>query len=265
MENQIGYYAVIPANIRYDNDLVPNAKLLYGEITALCNSNGYCWATNEYFANLYKVNEKSITRWISDLKSKNYISTNVETFRYDDGTIKKIRYIYLNNETNHIDKNVPNHIDTHIDNFVKNHMDKNVPYNNTYINTTLKENNISKDILKENLKNNVYEEQFNQFYSSYPKKQKKQDTEKWFKKNKPSQELFEKMMNSLEAFKNTEDWKKEKGKFIPQPTSWLNQKRWEDEIETNINLKRTTNIPEEQKYQLTAQMYLDYLKNGDVR
>ena len=40
-----GYFSVIPANVMYDVELCPNAKLLYGEITALCNKKGYCWAT----------------------------------------------------------------------------------------------------------------------------------------------------------------------------------------------------------------------------
>ena len=54
------YYAIIPANVRYDKTLRPNAKLLYGEITALSNTEGYCWATNSYFANLYDVESASI-------------------------------------------------------------------------------------------------------------------------------------------------------------------------------------------------------------
>lgn len=68
------YYAIIPANIRYDDELPPNAKLLYGEITALCNEKGYCWASNSYFADLYKVKKETVSRLIKSLVNKGYIS-----------------------------------------------------------------------------------------------------------------------------------------------------------------------------------------------
>ena len=69
------YYAVIPATVRYDNNVVPSAKLLYGEITALCNEKGYCWATNDYFGRLYSVSKRTISTWIKSLCDAGYIST----------------------------------------------------------------------------------------------------------------------------------------------------------------------------------------------
>lgn len=69
-----GYYAIIPATVRYDKNLTSGAKLLYGEITALCSKEGYCWASNKYFANLYDTSEKTITRWVKQLKDGGYIN-----------------------------------------------------------------------------------------------------------------------------------------------------------------------------------------------
>lgn len=77
------YYAVIPATVRYDKNIMTGAKLLYGEITALCNEKGYCWATNEYFANLYGVNKRTIINWIKSLADAGYIQTDI---KYKDGT-----------------------------------------------------------------------------------------------------------------------------------------------------------------------------------
>lgn len=74
METKRNYYAIIPANVRYDENVRPNAKLLYGEITALCNERGYCWASNQYFAELYKVSKTSISLWIKDLINGGYIT-----------------------------------------------------------------------------------------------------------------------------------------------------------------------------------------------
>ena len=73
MENKKSYYAIIPADVRYNKNLTANAKLLYGEITALCNKEGYCWASNSYFAKLYEVSNQSISSWISALRSNNHI------------------------------------------------------------------------------------------------------------------------------------------------------------------------------------------------
>ena len=80
----------------------------------------------------------------------------------------------------------------------------------------------------------LWETQFNKFYSKYPKKVKKQNVKKWFEKNKPSSELFSSMMSSLEQFRGSKDWLKDNGQYIPYPSTWLNQRRWEDEdIQTN--------------------------------
>jgi hypothetical protein len=90
-EIQKSYYAIIPANVRYDRELTPNAKLLYGEITALCNEKGYCWAYNQYFADLYEVSKVSISKWISQLFKKGYIDIEII---YKEGT-KEILHRYI--------------------------------------------------------------------------------------------------------------------------------------------------------------------------
>jgi hypothetical protein len=71
------YYAVIPAEVRYNKKLTPNAKLLYAEITALCNMNGKCHASTQYFCRLYEVSRASVQNWLKSLEDNNYISRAV--------------------------------------------------------------------------------------------------------------------------------------------------------------------------------------------
>ena len=88
------YYAIIPAEVRYDEELPPNAKLLYGEITSLCNEKGYCWATNQYFADLYHCSVSAVKKWISALVKKGYISLELI---YKEGTKQVLqRKLYIN-------------------------------------------------------------------------------------------------------------------------------------------------------------------------
>lgn len=81
--DKTSYYAVIPGNVRYDKRLRANEKLLYGEITALTNSKGYCWASNKYFADLYNVTTQAVSKWISHLKEYGYIDISLT---YKSGT-----------------------------------------------------------------------------------------------------------------------------------------------------------------------------------
>lgn len=118
------YFAIIPAPIRYSK-ITANAKLLYGEITALCNKEGYCWASDTYFAKLYDVDERTIRRWIKELKEAKFIYT--ENLK-EEGLQ---RLIYIVDTWTKMSKSA--------DKNVQETADKNVLYNNTSINNTLRE------------------------------------------------------------------------------------------------------------------------------
>ena len=93
-----GYYAVIPASVRYDDSIPANAKLLYGEISALIGEEGFCYASNSYFADLYKVSERTITGLVSKLKDAGHIIIDLE--RDDTGQITA-RKLFLTSSIPH--------------------------------------------------------------------------------------------------------------------------------------------------------------------
>ncbi len=148
MNETPNYYAIIPANVRYA-DLKPNAKLLYGEITALSNKHGFCFASNKYFADLYKVNKNTISSWISDLKNYGFITVKIE--RNIDNQITKRCIGILKKMDNPIHEKLK--------------------YNNTSINTT--SNNIS---IKEKFENLV-------MFFDYPKEMKLDFINYWTEKS----------------------------------------------------------------------------------
>ena len=73
MKDKPSYYAIISAEVRYDKKLSANAKLLYGEITCLTIENGFRFATNKYFAELYDKSKVTISKWISELVVNGYV------------------------------------------------------------------------------------------------------------------------------------------------------------------------------------------------
>lgn len=124
---QKNYYAIIPANVRYDKSLKDKAKLLYGEITALCNQKGYCWASNEYFAELYGVSKTTISSLIKNLIEKGYIHSQII---YKEGT-KQILHRYLKIVKYPIQENLK---DNNTSNTTYNTKDNNIYNINTFKN-----------------------------------------------------------------------------------------------------------------------------------
>ena len=153
MKDKPNYYAVIPANVRYDGSLTPNAKLLYAEITALCNMNGKCCASTSYFAELYEVSRVSIQKWLKLLEDKNYIKRSIV---YKEGSKQiETRYITLVNNPNK--QKLTDNTNINITN-------NNITYSNK--GRFKKPNKIEVKVYCVERKNNIDAEAFYDFYES---------------------------------------------------------------------------------------------------
>lgn len=87
------YFSILTAEVRYDENLSASEKICYSEITALTGKYGYCYATNGYFAKLYKVNNNTIRRWIKNLEKNGYIRTEL-VYKENSYEVEK-RKIYI--------------------------------------------------------------------------------------------------------------------------------------------------------------------------
>lgn len=77
------YYAILPARVRYSSELTDFEKLLYAEITALTQKNGYCYAKNRYFEALFNKSKSTIQRSIAHLKELGFVEVEMI---YKEGT-----------------------------------------------------------------------------------------------------------------------------------------------------------------------------------
>lgn len=85
------FYAVLEADVRYDNRLSSTAKVIHAEITALTNKSGYCWATNKYFADNFGISESQVSRIISQLASLGYVDLEIKDDYKRKLTLRKKR------------------------------------------------------------------------------------------------------------------------------------------------------------------------------
>lgn len=73
-------------------------------------------------------------------------------------------------------------------------------------------------------------ERFEKFWTAYPRHEGKKKAEDAFNKLNPDDELLEIILSALAKWKTSEQWQEDGGRYIPHPTTWLNGRRWEDEV-----------------------------------
>mgnify|MGYP003145488622 FL=1 len=149
------YYAILTSEVRYNENLTPNAKLLYAEITALINMNGECFASNKYFADLYGKSKTTISKWVSELVKEGFVEVKL-TYKGGTKQIDK-RYIQIKKGAS---------LKKQVNPILENAKDNNTIVNNntTYSNKKPSIDEIKQYCLQRN--NGIDAEQFFDFYES---------------------------------------------------------------------------------------------------
>ena len=223
------YYAIIPANVRYDENLTPNAKLLFGEVTALCNEKGYCWAGNSYFANLYGVSNVSISKWINQLVKQGYLTSEMQ---YKDGS-KEILHRYLRIVNDPI-KEKFNTSQTKVNDPIKDKFKDNNTINNT-INNTYNTKQTSNKLPEKDLKSD-----FDSIWKEYPNKKGKAKAFTAYKKAIKDGVDNQTIIDGISAYKKEIDIKRTEPEYVAHGSTWFSQKRWEDDYQTNGKVINST-------------------------
>lgn len=110
--------------------------------------------------------------------------------------------------------------------------------------------------------NTLKRERFDKFWEEYPLKYAKAKALAAFNKIDPDDQLLETMLEAVRKQKETDQWKKDGGQFIPYPATWLNQHRWEDEIRTGETSFKVVHAAQYEQRQYTEEQ-LDELSDGD--
>ena len=225
------YWAVLPAAVRYDEELRPNAKLLYAEITALTNVRGYCWISNERLGEYFGISPKTVGSLIQQLAGRGYIK--VELLRDEKQAITGRRLwiarpdgpcppILKNEDTPLKNEDTP--------------ILKNEDYTSTREKTSPPK---APQGASESASTPKWKpERFEAFWRYYPaipdgngrgrRPAKDRAARAWDKLHADDSEI-DLMAAALQRQKQSRQWRD--GVGIPYASTWLNSRAWRDEVE----------------------------------
>ena len=225
-ERKPSYWAILPASVRYDTNLIPNAKLLYAEITALQEATGYCFATNQYLASLFGLKPATITTLIKNLSDNGYIKADVvrdtetkEVIQRRICTTAKLPVIAdpspIKTEEGSPIKTGEPPLEKSKENNTSNSLPPKAPQGGRRRRDT-------KQIPDHE------PERFQKFWDYYPRHESKQAAIRAWDRLSPSPELIDTMAKALKVQTQSKSW--QDGIGIPYASTWLNNRRWEDEV-----------------------------------
>ena len=228
-ERKPAYWAVLPASVRYDKSIRPNGKLLYAEIQALADRDGYCFAQNAYFAELYEIAPRTVSDLISQLCDKGYVTVEiVRDTKTNEIQQRRIRVDqppaedcdpHAKNGVRGIAKNgvrgiAKNGAENNLDNI------KNIPPKAPQGGRSRRTVKTAPDWMPERF------EKFWTFYRQRVRGEDKQAAIRAWDRLKPDEALIAEMGKALLAQLDSPDWRA--GIGIPYASTWLNHRRWED-------------------------------------
>lgn len=249
-----GFWAVIPAQVRYDEQIPPNAKLLYAEISSMVGPEGYCWATNDYFCRVFGFSARTVRDLLTALRDAGYI--RIEERR---GQHKVLSYRRIYAGLNPLQGEAPPPPGSLLENFLQKDDPEQVFSAKIFRKsakifqkdpgTPIKKRNNKKGtdtsagtgadtgarVGRELAMPSVLPERFQAFWDFYrkipghdgkPRNEHRQDALEAWDKLKPDDALVDRIGRALQKQLKTDGWSR--GIGIPMAATYLNQRRWED-------------------------------------
>ena len=212
------FFAILPAAVRYDTRLKPMERILYSEITALADQTGYCYASNRYFIELYGAGERTVQGWIKKPG---------RLWVHHGGSVRWCRTGSVRAPHDPAFRLAGRPADPR--RFKRHPRRKLRGYPRRKLRPT-PEKTAGKQYKNNNTSNNnttcACARGFDRFWAAYPRKVGKGAAERSFERIRPDAALLDGMLRAVETQRQSDTWQRG---YIPNPATWLNQRRWEDE------------------------------------
>lgn len=251
------FFITIPVTV-LNEEMSPSAKILFGYISSMITADGYCYASNKYLVKLMKTDLRQTQRFLEELEHHGFLVKDIPNNgqprrlginmklpyqrgddkydmggdKYDMGGCQNCHGVI---KKENLASSLASPLSSSLNNPISNPSPNSFSLEKKEQQVTgIREGySLDKGCGEKNTETDsgvCVETLFERFWCEYPKKVGKKDAVKAFMRIANLEDTFPKIMDALAKFKTTPEWKKENGRFIPYPATWIHGERWNDEI-----------------------------------